>query len=105
MEGRSLVPLFEGGYVEERPVFSMELIKNRSFGNPITRGAIAVREGNYKLIYYLKDEKRLLFNLRDDPYETQNLADSKPQVTQRLLRLIKDNLAMANKRITGADKL
>lgn len=34
-----------------------------------------VRKGDYKLIYYTKPNKRLLFNLREDPLETKNLAE------------------------------
>ena len=34
-----------------------------------------VRKENYKLIYYPAIDKKLLFNLKNDPKEMQNLAD------------------------------
>ncbi len=107
MEGRSLLPLFEGEIFAPRPVFSMHLIENRVIGNPpITKGTIAVWDGDYKLIYYLsetrseEDKKLLLFNLRSDPDETLNLLEERPEITRRLLKLINDNLSRANARIT-----
>jgi hypothetical protein len=42
----------------------------------------------------------LLFNLREDPDELKNLFDKEPEVGQRLLTLIQDNLKKANKRIS-----
>jgi arylsulfatase A-like enzyme len=101
MEGRSLVPLIEHGYFESRPVFSMQLVNNRAIGNePITKGTFAVWEGDYKLHYYKEEEKLLLFNLRDDPGETKDLSKERPEIVQRLKKLIHDNLSRANERIT-----
>ncbi len=111
MEGRSLLPLIKGKSLEPRPVFSMELIKNRVIGNPpITKGTIAVWDGDYKLIYYLsetrseEDKKTLLFNLRLDPDETLNLSQQEPKITQSLIKLINENLSNANKKITQFHK-
>ena len=104
MEGRSLVPLMRGEKIPPRPAFSMNLETNRSRGGyPITRGTIAVWDGDYKLIYYLKKQKALLFNLREDPDELNNLFDREPETGRRLLALIKKNLKKANEKITGGD--
>ena len=100
MEGRSLLPLTDGRTFEQRPVFSMQLNKNPSFGQPIQKGTVALWEADYKLIYYLGKKEVLLFNLKDDPGESTNLKDEKPDVTQRLLDVIKKNISQANKRIT-----
>lgn len=100
MEGRSLVPLIKGK-MDMRPVFSMQLIKNKFIGNePITKGTFAVREGNYKLIYYLEEDKLLLFNLETDPDEMYNIFKKESKIAYRLLRLIKEKLSQANMRIT-----
>jgi arylsulfatase A-like enzyme len=101
MEGRSLVPLFKGRPFEPRPVFSMQLIKNRSFGHSISDGTVAVWDENYKLIYYLKNRKTLLFNLQTDPFESKNLSIDKPEVQERLLKLIQENLSIKNAAIVG----
>lgn len=99
MEGRSLVPLINGRN-DSRPVFSMQLIKNKFIGNePISKGTFAVWEGEYKLIHYLEENKSLLFNLKEDPDELNNLFDRDPETGQRLLTLIQDNLKKANERI------
>jgi arylsulfatase A-like enzyme len=99
MEGRSLVPLINGRN-DSRPVFSMQLIKNKFIGNePISKGTFAVWEGDYKLIHYLEQKKSLLFNLKQDPDELKNLFDKEPEISQHLLALIQDNLKKANERI------
>jgi arylsulfatase A-like enzyme len=99
MEGRSLVPLMRGKKISSKPAFSMNFEKNPSRGHQISKGTIAVWEGNYKLIHYLEDNKSLLFNLKDDPDELHNFIDTKPDITLHLLDLIKANLKRANERI------
>lgn len=100
MEGRSLLPLIQGKSVEPRPVFSMQLIRNRAIGNfPITRGTISVRDGDYKLIYNLDDKKSLLFNISADPEEKHDSSDVTPEIAKRLKGLIDENLYIANRKI------
>lgn len=100
MEGRSLVPSMRGEKLSVKPIFSMTFENNPGPGHQITKGTIAVWEGDYKLIYYLEEGKCLLFNLKEDPDELNNLFDKEPEVGQRLLALIKDNLKKANERIS-----
>jgi arylsulfatase A-like enzyme len=102
MEGQSLVSFFKFNQGKSRPVLSMQLNNNRSLGEPITTGTIAAWEGDYKLIYYIKDSKdnkTMLFNVRADPGENHNISDEKPEIVQRLLSLIRDDLFRANKKI------
>ncbi len=103
MEGRSLVPLMQGERLPARPAFSMALQKNRSRGSRITSGTIAVWEGDYKLIHYLQENKSLLFNLKKDPGELNNLFDSEPETGQHLLALIKDNLEKADETVSRGE--
>ncbi len=98
MEGRSLVPLARGKKLPQRPAFSMNFEENPSVDNQIIRGSIAVREGDYKLIYYLEKKESLLFNLKLDPDEMENLFDKEKERSKLLLGLIQDNLKKANKR-------
>ena len=100
MEGRSLFPLLQGGSLEQRQVFSMQLIKNRSFGHPITKGTIAIWDKDFKLIYYLESHNTLLFNLKSDPGETMDLSKEMIDIRQELLKSIQDNLSSANAKIT-----
>ncbi len=99
MEGRSLVPLIKGDKQPYRPAFSMNFEENPSRGRQITKGSVAVWDGDYKLIHYLKREESLLFNLRSDPEELNNLFDKENETGQRLLRVILDQLELANERI------
>lgn len=103
MEGRSLVPLMRGKGLQPRPAFSMALQKNRSLGHQINKGTIAVWERDYKLIYYLEENKSLLFNLKQDPDELNNIFDKEPEQGQILLTLIKNNLKKANIRISRGE--
>lgn len=100
MEGRSLMPLMKGGTLPPKPVFSMNFEENRSRGYQISNGSVAVWDGDYKLIHYLKRGESLLFNLKQDPGEIRNLYDKESETGQRLLMLIQDNLKNANKLIT-----
>jgi arylsulfatase A-like enzyme len=99
MEGRSLVPLMKGESLPQRPIFSMAFENNPSRGQRIEKGTIAIWKGNYKLIHYLDKNKTLLYNLKEDPKERRNLFDHKPEIAQRLLSLIMENLKRANKKI------
>ena len=99
MEGRSLVPLMRGEKLPSKPAFSMNFEQNRSRGNQIINGSIAVWEGDYKLIHYLERNESLLFNLKQDPDELDNLIDREPEAGQHLLYLIQDNLNNANESI------
>ncbi len=99
MEGRSLVPLLRGETLPPVPLFSMNFQRNPSRSHVITRGTIAVWEGNYKLIHYLEEDRSMLFNLKHDPDELDNLFNKETETGQRLLSLLKDNLKRANKRM------
>ncbi len=103
MEGRSLTPLLEAKELKPEPVFSMQLIKNHTIGNkPITRGSFAVLEGDHKLIYYLKERKVLLFNLRTDPDEARDISEKRPDIVHGLLKMVENELSRANSRILSS---
>lgn len=57
------------------------------------------REGNYKLVYHYLPKKDgikyELFDLKKDPYEEKNLADSDKSTLQRMLAAMNDELAKA----------
>ncbi len=99
MEGRSLLPLTRGERLPLRTGFSMNFQKNPSRWQQITKGTIAVWEGDYKLIHYLEENRSQLFNLNDDPGELNNLFDEEPETGRRLLSLIQENLKKANEKI------
>jgi|Deesub1362A_J573_1020465.scaffolds.fasta_scaffold00252_38 arylsulfatase A-like enzyme len=101
MEGRSLVPLMRGRRLPPVPIFSMSLEGQATRGHEITKGTFAVWEGEYKLIHYLDRDESLLFNLKEDPDELHNIFNEEPDISRRLLSLIKLNLKKANEKILG----
>ncbi len=52
------------------------------------RPASAVRRGEWKLLHYLPDGERLLFNLKEDPGEKQDLSGEYPGVASELHELL-----------------
>lgn len=98
MEGRSLLPLLRGNELPAKTAISMGLYGSVP-ADPITKGVFAAWEGDYKLVHYLDGGKSLLFNLKKDPGETDNLFNKEPVIGQQLLAFINDNLKEANKKI------
>jgi hypothetical protein len=75
MKGRFFVPLIRDEELPSRPACSMFFRSNRTRGHQITKGTIAVWEDDYKLMPYLKKGRSLLFNLKLEPGELDNLID------------------------------
>ena len=51
-----------------------------------TTPASAIRSGDWKLLEYFEDGRRELFNLRDDPQESRDLADTQAEQAAELSR-------------------
>lgn len=98
MIGRSLLPLLRGEKLPPVPAFSMQFRQNR-VDHVISKGTIAIWEGDYKLIHHLEKNESLLFNLKEDPNELNNLFDKEREIGEHLLELIKNNLKSINERI------
>ena len=65
------------------------------------------RRGDWKLIYHYKKpagERCQLFHLAKDPYETQNLADQKPQERERMLDAMRKALKAKGAQYVRSDK-
>lgn len=103
MEGRSLVPIMQGGKLMSRPLFAMNFERNPSRGHIITKGTIAVWEGDYKLIDYLNEKRSELFNLKQDPDELNNLMENDQEIGQHLISDIQDMLEKANVKIKATE--
>ncbi|MDW7692901.1 sulfatase [Flammeovirgaceae bacterium SG7u.111] len=79
LDGRSLVPIFTGHEIEERPLF-WHLAS--AYKNP---PCSIIRKGKWKLIQFLNDEKLELYNLENDLKESSNLVEERKQLTESLL--------------------
>jgi arylsulfatase A-like enzyme len=101
MEGSSLLPLMRGEALPTRHVYSMSFQKNPSRGGRITKGTVAVWDGDYKLIHYLDENRSLFFDLEKDPDELVNLFDEKEEIALPLLDLIYENLEKADEKVSA----
>lgn len=79
-DGVSLVPLFKGQPLPSRPLFW----HYPHYGNQGGAPSGSVLDGDWKLIEWYEDGSRELFNLREDPSETTNLAAKYPDKVNEL---------------------
>ena len=79
LRGKSLVPAMQGAPVN-RDVFSETNYREYTYKRSI------VAPDGWKLIYTLERRTRELYNLTDDPGETMNLAEAKPEMADELER-------------------
>ena len=87
LQGRSLVPLIQGDPFTERAALSQ---------NKLNRMRFAMRTDDHKIIHDLKAGTEEVYDLRQDPGETTNLAQSHPELTARLRKELKE-LVKANR--------
>jgi arylsulfatase A len=84
-DGVSIVPLLSGS--------KTELDRNTLYWHyphyHRTKPYGAIREGDWKLIEFFEDEKLELFDLKKDPFEKEDLADSNPEKAKELLEKLK----------------
>ncbi len=79
-DGVSLVPLLNGGTINERPL----IWHYPHYGNQGGRPSSIIREGEWKLIHYYEDETESLYNLEEDLEEVNDLADEYPDRVKRM---------------------
>jgi arylsulfatase A-like enzyme len=89
MEGRSLLPLIRNGDLPPKIAFSITLEEN-PVNAPISRGTIAVWDGDYKMVYYINKDEKVLYNLKTDPDERVSL--NKPEIIGQLFNIIKGKI-------------
>lgn len=87
VDGRSFVPLLKG---RGNPSWKRALVWNypHVWGNtgPGIDMNCAIRQGDWKLIYYYKDKRKELYNIRQDISEEHDLSSQRPALVRRLSR-------------------
>lgn len=88
IDGRSLLPLIEGQQMEEVPVFT------EACGPPLpdrSRWLAGIRTPKFKFVYCPYNEKNQeeLYDLENDPDETQNILRKKPHIAEKLRKTLK----------------
>ncbi len=80
-DGISLKPLIDNqAELAERPLYWHYPHYGNQGGDPSS----IIRKGDWKLIHYYEDDSNELYNLKSDPYEKHNLADTNSEITSNL---------------------
>ncbi len=79
MQGVSLWPVLQGKVIERGQPLFWEWSRGK-----------AVRNGNWKIVAWGKDAPWELYNIQEDPSETNNLASSHPDVVDHMDQLFND---------------
>lgn len=97
VDGRSLKSLFASS---ETKVGDREFLMHFPHAPHRSNYFTVYRRGDWKLVYHYLPEKegpsRQLFNLNSDPYEQHDLADSRTDVSDELLRRMQEDLKHQN---------
>ena len=83
VDGRSLVPLTEGNKIEEKPMYLRTRLSLDT--EPNERDSVGIRTSNYKYFrstYNVKENVHL-YDLENDPYENNNIAQTHEQLVAR----------------------
>jgi len=98
MHGRSLAPLLRGDKVAWRDAFLIEYYSDKVFPRVRQMGYRCVRTENWKFIHFVDlDGMDELYDLREDPFELNNLVTSpgvqntREQLKKELARLLKES--------------
>jgi arylsulfatase A-like enzyme len=83
LQGKSLLPMMRGEAVEARTALSQ---------NKLNRMRFALRTESHKIIHDLKEGTSEVYDLRDDPGETINLAESDPELAERLRKQLMEKV-------------
>jgi arylsulfatase A len=84
-DGESFLNILAGGeYDRDRAIFWHYPVYHHDFP------ASVIRKGDWKLIHYLHNDTRFLYNLADDIGETTDLSRQHPDITDELFRLLVD---------------
>ena len=92
VDGVSIMPLLKGvGTLQREAIFW----HYPHYGNQGGTPGASVRKGDYKLINFFEDDRLELYNLREDPGETRNLTEARPD----LVRDLKESLSAWQKKV------
>jgi arylsulfatase A-like enzyme len=86
LDGKSFLKVLAGETLERGPIYWHYPHYSNQGGSP---GA-AVREGPWKLIHWFEDDGIELYNLTEDIGEKHNLAQTKPEIRDRLKEQLDD---------------
>ncbi len=106
IDGVSFMPLLTGkttGYKKDRPLFWHYPNKWGPTG-PGIGSYSAVRQGDWKLVYYHDTGKYELFNIPADIGEAKNLVAAKPEIRKKLATVLREFLISAKAQMSTVKK-
>ena len=92
VDGVSIMPLLKGVGALKREAIYWHY---PHYGNQGGTPGASVRKGDYKLINFFEGDRLELYNLREDPGETRNLTEARPD----LVRELKESLSAWQKKV------
>jgi len=92
IDGESLIPLIEGGSIEEKFAFSETGNPQKEKQPPKNPNTKSIRTSKWKLIFNEYDDSKELYNLESDPNEENNLAGENLQIEKILWKEIQHYL-------------
>jgi arylsulfatase A-like enzyme len=103
IDGRSLFPLINGDKLPEKPAYievgiNLAQLVDKKNPEAISK-VIGVRTSEYKYFRLREDQTKNvhLFDLKNDPTEETNLAESKPGIIEKMEKILSDFLKNADK--------
>jgi arylsulfatase A-like enzyme len=99
-DGVSLKPMLEEGKApSERSLYWHYPHYGNQGGDPSS----IIRKGDWKLIHYYEDDSNELYNLKNDPYEQQNIATQNQETTTELYNQLKNWLVSVDAKYPEKD--
>lgn len=98
-DGVSLVPVLKGDTIADRPL----IWHYPHYGNQGGEPSSIVRLGEWKLIHYYEDGREELYNLVNDPEESNDLGGKNPQLKEKLGVVLFDYLEEAGAKFPKPD--
>lgn len=94
IDGKSFVPVLKNAaYTDnQRSLFWHYPNKWIPEDGPGINYCSAIRQGDWKLIYHMRDSSMQLYNLKNDISETEDLSGKNPAKTTQLLKQLRDQL-------------
>tara|TARA_R110002126_G_scaffold72364_1_gene180922 strand:+ start:107914 stop:109503 length:1590 start_codon:yes stop_codon:yes gene_type:complete len=99
-DGISLNSLIESEVeLPERPLYWHYPHYGNQGGDPSS----IIREGDWKLIYYYEDDSNELYNMTNDAFEQNNVANQNPEITKKLSKKLKNWLRSVDAKFPEVD--
>jgi len=102
LEGELLPPFNQNAQSKDRDIYSMNIVGSDKH-QPVVKASLVLYRGDYKLVYYFgyketenQDGVVELYNVKYDPDELNDLAETEREIANKMLEDVKNKLMVAN---------